>query len=150
MDWLPLLLMAGLALTLATMAIRHDGNERRLKALAIGGRPVPGSRIIAAKSWLNVRTGLLNHAGLAPGAGLWLEGASSVHTRGMLFPIDVVFLDAQGRVLGVKSGVAPGVKRLTGPNGTKRILELAAGAAAEHFQLAAGDVLNLTAAYLES
>jgi uncharacterized membrane protein (UPF0127 family) len=45
------------------------------------------------------RTGLLKHTGLAPGEGLWIVPSEGVHTFGMNFTIDVVFLNKQRIVL---------------------------------------------------
>jgi len=53
------------------------------------------------------RLGLLNRESLAPGEGLWLSSASAIHTFGMKFPIDVLFLDPQGSVLGILPNMGP-------------------------------------------
>jgi len=45
-----------------------------------------------ADTGAKARTGLLKHAGLAPGEGLWIAPCEAIHTFGMRFPIDVVFL----------------------------------------------------------
>jgi uncharacterized protein len=43
-----------------------------------------------------------------PGHALLLPRCRSIHTFGMRFPLDLVWLDARGRVLRVDRGVAPG------------------------------------------
>ena len=48
------------------------------------------------------RTGLLKHTGLEPGEGLWIAPCEGVHTFGMKFPIDVVFLSRKGKVLKIR------------------------------------------------
>ncbi len=48
-------------------------------------------------------TGLLKHTGLAEGEGLWIVPCSGVHTIGMKFPIDVVFLSKKRKVLKIRS-----------------------------------------------
>lgn len=143
-ELLPLGLMTLLALTFAALAIRSDGRAKRLNVLSVSGEAVAGSRVVVAKSWLNIRAGLLNHVGLSEGAGLWLKGSRTVHTRGMLFPLDVIFLDGGGRVLAVKAHAEPGLGSLKGPAGTAHVLEVAAGAAASHFGVAPGDLLKLS------
>jgi uncharacterized membrane protein (UPF0127 family) len=45
------------------------------------------------------RTGLLKHASLPAGHGLWIVPCEGVHTFGMKFAIDVVFLDKKRKVL---------------------------------------------------
>lgn len=52
--------------------------------------------------------GLLNRVALVPGEGLLIPDASSIHTKGMSFPIDVLFLDSTGQVLDVLAGLSPG------------------------------------------
>ena len=48
------------------------------------------------------RTGLLKHAKLGPGEGLWIAPCEAVHTIGMKFPIDVVFLSKKKKVLKIR------------------------------------------------
>lgn len=69
--------------------------------------------------------GLLGRAGLASGEGVLLKPAGSVHTWFMRFPIDVVFLDRDMRVLKVAANVAPW--RMAACRGAKSALELRAG-----------------------
>ena len=52
--------------------------------------------------------GLALRARPPDGWALLFPRCRSVHTFGMRFAIDVVFLDAQGRVLAIESGVRPG------------------------------------------
>jgi uncharacterized membrane protein (UPF0127 family) len=52
---------------------------------------------IARSRWARL-CGLIGRAFLAPGAGLWLPGTKSVHTFGMRFAIDVVFVDADNKI----------------------------------------------------
>ena len=52
------------------------------------------------------RTGLLKHAGLAAGEGLWIVPCEAVHTFWMKFPIDVVFLDKKRKVLKIRPKMA--------------------------------------------
>ena len=49
------------------------------------------------------RTGLLKHTALNSGEGLWIVPCEAVHTIGMKFPIDVVFLDKKRKVLKITS-----------------------------------------------
>ena len=48
------------------------------------------------------RTGLLRHSRLEPGEGLWIAPCEAIHTIGMKFPIDVLFLDRKKKVLKIK------------------------------------------------
>jgi uncharacterized protein len=70
--------------------------------------------------------GLSGERSLPTQGGLLLSPARGVHTLGMRFAIDVVFLSRQMRVLGLARGVPPW-RVLLAPRGTGRVLELAAG-----------------------
>ncbi|HKQ13287.1 MAG TPA: DUF192 domain-containing protein [Steroidobacteraceae bacterium] len=59
-------------------------------------------------------------------AGLLLSPARGVHTLGMRFAVDVVFLNRQMRVLGLAARVRPW-RVLLASCGTAHVLELAAG-----------------------
>ena len=48
------------------------------------------------------RTGLLKHKGLAPGEGLWIVPCEGIHSFGMKFAIDIVFLSKKKEVLKVR------------------------------------------------
>jgi uncharacterized protein len=48
------------------------------------------------------RTGLLKHTGLTEGQGLWIVPCEAVHTFGMKFAIDVLFLSKKRKVLKVR------------------------------------------------
>jgi hypothetical protein len=82
--------------------------------------------LIEAKGLLGTMQGLLGQRGLPPGTGLLLR-ASMVHTVGMRFAIDTVYLSSKGSVIRVAT-MLPG--RL-GPIvlRARHILELQAGEA---------------------
>jgi uncharacterized membrane protein (UPF0127 family) len=71
--------------------------------------------------------GLLGAKELAPGHGVLIRPASSVHTFFMRFAIDVVFLNRDGEVLKVANAVPPW--RTTAAKGAKAVLELGPGEA---------------------
>jgi uncharacterized protein len=56
------------------------------------------------------------------GEGLLITRRRSVHTFGMRFPLDLVFLDAGGQVLEVRRNVAP--RRICRCPGAAAVLEL--------------------------
>jgi uncharacterized membrane protein (UPF0127 family) len=53
------------------------------------------------------RRGLLKRDKLNPGQGLWIFPTQAIHTFGMRFPIDVVFIDRQLRVKRIYHRLAP-------------------------------------------
>lgn len=72
------------------------------------------------------RKGLLGRDGLGQGEGLWIVPCESVHTFGMRFSIDLVYLDRKKRVRKVRSGVPPW--RLSACLSAHSVVELPAGA----------------------
>jgi uncharacterized membrane protein (UPF0127 family) len=84
--------------------------------------------------------GLLGRDRLEPGSGMLIDAAPSVHMFFMRFPIDVVFLDRDWRVVRVVHGLRPW--RVAGARRAVAALELPPGAAAEA-GIKEGDVLSL-------
>jgi uncharacterized membrane protein (UPF0127 family) len=82
--------------------------------------------------------GLLGRSGLEPGGGMLIDSAPSVMTFFMRFPIDVVFLDRDRKVVGVRHGLRPW--RVAGARRAVAALELLAGTAAAA-RVEEGDVL---------
>jgi hypothetical protein len=72
--------------------------------------------------------GLLGRSGLEPGGGMLIDRAGSVHMFFMRFPIDVVFIDRDWKVVGVRHQLRPW--RVAGARRSVAALELPAGAAA--------------------
>jgi hypothetical protein len=81
----------------------------------------------ARSAWERLR-GLLGRGPLAPDEALLIDRCASVHTFGMGFPIDLAFLDRDGRVLRIVPRVRP--LRMAARPGARATLEMAAGAAA--------------------
>ena len=84
--------------------------------------------------------GLLGRDGLEPGEGMLIDRAGSVHMFFMRFPIDVVFMDRDWRVVGVRHELRPW--RVAGARRAVAALELPAGAAAAA-GIEDGDVLAI-------
>ncbi len=72
------------------------------------------------------RTGLLKHERPEPGAGLWIAPCEAVHSFGMRFAIDVVYLDRKKKVRKVRREMVP--KRLSACLTAHSVLELPVGA----------------------
>lgn len=85
--------------------------------------------------------GLLRHKELEPGRGLLLRGCSQVHTFGMRFTIDVVFISKDLNILEIERSLKPGrVSRYV--KGAYWALELGSGAA-ENLRTNDAIVLNM-------
>lgn len=61
---------------------------------------------VAASAWSRMR-GLLGHPPLQLGQGLLLRGEKAIHSIGMSFAIDVLFLDRDGRVVHLIAPMVP-------------------------------------------
>ncbi|HZC28919.1 MAG TPA: DUF192 domain-containing protein [Gaiellaceae bacterium] len=84
-------------------------------------------RCVLADTALARMRGLLGRKMLPPGEGILLRPASSVHTAFMRFPIDVVFLDRENRIVRIAENVRPW--RTAAARKARTVVELAAGQA---------------------
>jgi uncharacterized protein len=87
------------------------------------------------------RTGLLKHTGLEPGDGLWIVPCESVHSFGMKFTIDVIYLDRKHKVKKVRPEMVP--RRISACLMAHSVLELPAGTIVRT-GTQAGDQLQIT------
>lgn len=87
--------------------------------------------------------GLLGRKDLGAGQGLLIRRTWSVHTLFMRFPIDVVFLDRDMRILSIRVNLKPW--RAAARRGATSVLELPAGEC-DRRGTVVGDVLRLEAA----
>ena len=74
-----------------------------------------------AKGW-----GVLGRRALPTGEGLWLPGVASVHTVGVRFPLDLLFLDERFRTVRLAPNTPPG-RWLVWASGACHTLEIGAG-----------------------
>lgn len=93
----------------------------------------------AATAWSRM-VGLLLHSRLPEGGGLLLAPAWSIHTWFMRFPIDVIFLDDDGRVLRLFPDLPPW-RLASGTRKARTVIELPAGTIARA-NLRVGDQLT--------
>ena len=84
--------------------------------------------------------GLLGRTKLEAGAGLWILPCNSVHTWFMKFPIDVIFLDANKKIVRTEENLRPWrITRIVLK--ARSVLEIESGTVSR-FGLIAGDQLN--------
>jgi uncharacterized membrane protein (UPF0127 family) len=104
--------------------------SRKVGALHNSSNPrvVAGSVELAVTSATR-RRGLLGRTGLTPGHAILIAPCSSIHTWFMQFPIDVIFVKRDGRV--VKTRAAIPAWRMAFGWGAFAVVELAAGAIAQ-------------------
>jgi uncharacterized protein len=90
--------------------------------------PAGSLSVRLARRFLSRALGLLVGRPLGAAEGLLIAPCSSIHTVGMAYAIDVIFLDREARVLRVCPSVRAG--RMRFKFRAHAVLELAAGAAA--------------------
>jgi len=71
-------------------------------------------RVKIADSILSMLIGLLGKKSLEPDSGVWIIPANAIHTIGMLFTFDLVLIDKDFKVVGVRELVRP--FKITRPN----------------------------------
>jgi len=82
-------------------------------------------RVKVADSVLGRLIGLLGRRSLQPDSGVWIVPANAVHTIGMLFTFDLVLIDKNFKVVGLRELVRP--FKVTKPNfKAESVLELPA------------------------
>lgn len=137
-----------------SMALRGGGAGRTPPAVEIRLQVLNTTRQTQLATSLEVADygakrskGLLGRKGLAPGEGLWILPCEAVHTIGMQFPIDLVYLDRRHRVRKVRSNVPPW--RMSACLSAHSVLELAAGVIQET-RTEPGDFLEFSPAIPDS
>jgi hypothetical protein len=66
-----------------------------------------GLRVAAADTLLERLLGPLGRIGLKPDDGIWLAPSRGIHTIGMLFAMDLIYLDAKNRVIHLVEHLGP-------------------------------------------
>ncbi len=113
-----------------------------MKAINITNDNELADDLTLAETLFSRMVGLLGRKTLDFGKGLWIKPCKGVHSFGMHFPIDVVFLDHLLHVVAVSHSLPP--NRLTGLYlNAASVLELPAGTV-EDTATATGDRICIT------
>jgi uncharacterized membrane protein (UPF0127 family) len=97
-----------------------------MKAINTTKNVILADRLSAATGLFSRMKGLLGRSNLPNGEGLWIKPCKSIHTIGMKFPIDVIFLDSGLTVVATLADVRSG--RLSPFYGSAAsVIELPAG-----------------------
>lgn len=105
---------------------RHDETpDIRLMVTNLTRGTVLATRMEVADTSPKRNKGLLGRACLSPGEGLWILPCDAVHTIGMKFPIDLIYLDRKNQIKKLLSDVPPW--RLSACLPAHSVLELPAG-----------------------
>lgn len=83
--------------------------------------------VVVASTMFSRMRGLLGRPPLLSNQGMLLRSCNLIHTFGMGYPIDLVFMHKDGRVLKISDDVAP--RRARGHLRAHCVLELAGGVA---------------------
>lgn len=122
-------------------ALRHRGPASLVLSIRGRGADTPlATAVELAVDSATRNRGLLGRGSMAPDAALVIAPSSAVHTFGMRFPIDIVFVARDGRVIKIKHDV-PARRIAVGLRGFA-VIELAAGSA-ERAGLLVGDQLDV-------
>lgn len=111
------------------------------KCQILSGDTIIADNIAIAESFFKRLTGLLRHKKLEAGEGMLICPCSQVHTYGMKFSIDVIFLAKDNHIIQIEQAMAPGKMSKLITN-SRHVLELQAGAAAQN-GLQCGDQLTI-------
>ncbi len=96
-------------------------------------------RALRTENMLERMRGLLARPALQSGQGLLIEPCSAVHMLGMTCALDLVFLNAAGRILKLVRALLPW--RMAACSGARMVLELPAGSI-DTLELAEGQTLD--------
>ena len=110
---------------------RHAAPDIRIQVSNLTRHTVLATRMEVADSAPMRNKGLLGRERLSPGEGLWILPCQAVHTFGMRFSIDLIYLDRKKQVKKLKCEVPPG--RLSACLFAHSVLELPAGTIRDTF-----------------
>lgn len=88
---------------------------------------VVASNVYFATSLAQRMVGLLPKRSVTPSEGLWFQNAWMIHTVGMRASIDVIFVDAEDRIVQLRPAVRPN-RLVVACVGASSVIELGAGA----------------------
>jgi len=114
----------------ATLVDDPNGQGKRFAltaALDETSRTVVAERVMRADTFVSRLVGLLGRDGLQDSEALWISPCKGIHTMGMTFPIDVLFLGRDMKVVALRENVAPWRATRFFKSATS-VLELPAGA----------------------
>jgi len=129
------------------IARHHQTHDIRLRVANLSRNTVLATSMELADSSPKRNKGLLGRSRLAPGEGLWILPCEAIHTFGMKFPIDLVYLDGKNRIKKLCRDVPPW--RLSVCLSARSVLELPSGAIRET-KTRPGDIIEFSSASASS
>jgi uncharacterized membrane protein (UPF0127 family) len=95
--------------------------------MIVHGSLIYAKNVLLARNLFARMKGLLGRRSLGPDTAMVIDPCSSIHTLGMRFPIDVVFLDANNTITAIAPQVRPGRLWVSGGWRARRVIESEAG-----------------------
>jgi uncharacterized membrane protein (UPF0127 family) len=123
---------------------RQEIPDIRLRVSNLTRHTVLAVRMEVARSGVKRNKGLLGRERLSLGEGLWILPCQAVHTFGMRYPIDLVYLDRKKRIRKLTGEVPPW--RLSACFSAHSVLELPPGTI-RATQTQPGDRLEFSAVF---
>lgn len=123
-----------------TNARGSKASEIRLQMVNVTRQTKLATSVEVASSGARRSKGLLGRKGLAPGEGLWIVPCEAVHTFGMQFSLDLVYLDRKHRIRKIKKNVPPW--RISACLTAHSVVELPAGSILDA-DAQPGDIVDL-------
>lgn len=121
----------------------HENQDIILQVTNLTRGTVLATRMEVADTSPKRNKGLLGRSHLPHGEGLWIVPCDAIHTIGMRFPIDLIYLDSKNQIKKLLSDVPPW--RLSGCLPAHSVLELPAGTIRET-KTRFGDTLEFSSA----
>lgn len=101
-----------------------------MRAINLASDTELANKLVTAEHLFARMRGLLGRTCLQPGEALWIKPCNGIHTFGMRFAIDAIFLNRENRVVALVERMQP--NRLTRLyRGAVSVIELPAGKIAE-------------------
>lgn len=100
------------------------------------------SNVIYTKNLFSRMRGLLGRKSLGPDTAMVIDPCSSIHTLGMRFAIDIVFLDSKNKITSIAKNIPSGRFWVSGGWHVRRVIESEAGCL-DLSSLRVGDTLTL-------
>ena len=99
------------------------------------------SQMTLANTFWQRTVGLMGRSSISHDEGIWIQECSSIHTVGMRFSIDVIFVDRDGYILRIVRSVKPNLSQLV-CHLAQSVIEIGCAAHLGH-DLLVGDQLAL-------
>jgi uncharacterized membrane protein (UPF0127 family) len=106
------------------------------------GQQIYARHVILATTLFARMRGLLGRKSLGAETAMVIDPCSSIHTLGMKFALDVVFLDSKNKITAIARAVKPGRFWVSGGWSCRRVVESEAGCL-DLSRLHIGDMLEM-------